>query len=157
MNVTIRRIVELPVEKLASLLAESEALQLRLVRRLVDDWNSGANRFERPAEAIFVAEIDRRVIGVCGLNVDCYTTEPRTGRVRHLYVLSEFRRQGAGTRLVHEAVAAARGNFDRLRLRTNDPQAAAFYEQLGFQPTFGVPDCTHVLDLSASSERSFSR
>jgi GNAT superfamily N-acetyltransferase len=149
MSVSIQRLVELPADRLADLLAESEEFQLRLVRRLVDEWISGANRFDQPGEAFFAAEIDGCVIGVCGLNVDCYTPEPRTGRVRHLCVLLDHRRRGIGTRLMHEVIAAARGTFDRLRLRTNNAQAAAFYEELGFQPTVGDPNCTHVLQLSA--------
>lgn len=153
MSVTIERLFELPADRLADLVAESEGFQLQLVRRLVDEWASGANRFDRPGEALFSAEISGRVVGVCGLNVDCYTTAPRTGRVRHLYVLMDRRRQGIGTRLVREVIAAARGNFDRLRLRTDNPQAAAFYAQLGFQPTLGEPDCTHFLELSAVSDR----
>jgi GNAT superfamily N-acetyltransferase len=153
MSATIERLIELPAQCLANLVAESEALQIRLVRRLVDEWTSGANRFDRPGEAFFAAEIEGRVIGVCGLNVDCYTTEPRTGRVRRLYVLMSHRRQGVGRRLVAEVIAAARGNFDRLRLRTDSPQAAAFYAHLDFQPTFGDPDCTHVLELTSASDR----
>jgi GNAT superfamily N-acetyltransferase len=112
MSVTIQRVVELPPERLADLVTESEGFQLRLVRRLVDEWISGANRFDRPGEAFFAAAINGRVIGICGLNVDAYTTDPRIGRVRHLYVLLEHRRQRIGTRLVHEVIAAARGNFD---------------------------------------------
>src|ERR1700722_2351975 len=141
MSMTIQRLVELPADGLADLATESEGFQLRLVRRLVDEWIAGANRFDRPGEAFFAAAINGRVIGVCGLNVDGYTTEPRTGRVRHLYVLLGHRRQGIGTRLVHEVIAAARGNYDRLRLRTANPQAAAFYAHLGFQLTVGAPDC----------------
>ena len=153
MSATIERLIELPVHRLADLVAESEALQMRLVRRLVDEWTSGANRFDRLGEALFAAEIEGKVVGVCGLNVDCYTTEPRTGRVRHLYVLMNHRGQGIGSRLVEAVVAAARGNFDRLRLRTDNPQAAAFYAHFGFQPTLGDPNCTHVLDLTVDSER----
>ena len=148
MSVTVQRLVDLPADGLADLVTESEGFQLRLVRRLVDEWIAGANRFDRPGEAFFAAAINGRVIGVCGLNVDAYTTDPRTGRVRHLYVLLEHRRRGIGTRLVHEVIAAARGNFDRLRLRTDNPQAAAFYAHLGFRPTAGEPDGTHALRVS---------
>ena len=108
----------------------------------------GANRFDQPGEAFFAAEIDGHVVGVCGLNVDGYTTEPRTGRVRHLYVLLDHRRRRIGTRLVHEVIAAARGNFNRLRLRTENPHAAAFYAHLAFEPFVGDPDCTHVLAVA---------
>jgi hypothetical protein len=63
MSATIERLIELPVQRLAELIVESEAFQMRLVRRLVDEWTSGANRFGRPGEALFAAEIEGRVIG----------------------------------------------------------------------------------------------
>jgi hypothetical protein len=44
-------------------------------------------------------------------------------------------------------IAAARGAFGHLRLRTGDAAAARFYEGLGFRPRAGEPDCTHDLDL----------
>src|SRR5438128_1327228 len=85
--------------------------------------------------------------GACGLNVDPYTAEGRVGRVRHLYVLEAYRRHGVGRQLVAEVIGAARGSFDRLRLRTANPEAARLYESLGFAPCAGEADCTHALDL----------
>ena len=70
------------------------------------------------------------------------------GRVRRLYVLTAFRRSGVGRRLLRAAVAAARGHFRQLRLRTDSETAARFYEALEFQPCVGVPDCTHTIDLA---------
>ena len=87
------------------------------------------------------------MVGVCGLNVDPYAAEPRVGRVRHLYVLSEQRRLGVGRRLVSEVIEVARGRFDRLRLRTEAPGAAQLYQALGFRPSVGTDDCTHIMTL----------
>jgi GNAT superfamily N-acetyltransferase len=145
---SIIRLNELPADRLADLVAESEAAGLALVRRLVDDWDSGANRFDRTGEALFAAILDGRVVGVCGLNVDPYTTAARVGRVRHLYVASDCRRRGLGARLVAAVVEAAASHFDRLRLRTHGETAARFYKVLGFRPCSEGPDCTHVLELA---------
>jgi ribosomal protein S18 acetylase RimI-like enzyme len=134
----------------ADCLAESEHHGLRFVRRLAEEWTSGANRFDRPGEALFVAGLGGRVVAVCGLNVDPYTAEPNVGRVRHLYVLSRCRRLGIGRELVAAVMEAARGRFDSLRLRTTNPAAAQLYERLGFQRRADVADCSHVLDLRAS-------
>ena len=49
--------------------------------------------------------------------------------------------------LVAEIIAAARGRFGRLRLRTQNPEAARLYEQLGFRRSRRERDCTHVMDL----------
>jgi GNAT superfamily N-acetyltransferase len=101
-----------------ALQAESEQAGLRFLRRLADEWASGANRFDRPGEVLFGARIRGELVAVGGLNVDPYATAPRVGRVRHVYVLSAYRRLGVGRQLVAEIVAEARGRFDSLRLST---------------------------------------
>jgi ribosomal protein S18 acetylase RimI-like enzyme len=146
-GVKIERLSELPLEALEALIAESERVGLGFVRRLADEWATGANRFDRPGEVLFAAGLRGRLVGVCGLNVDPYAGEESIGRVRHLYVLAGCRRLGIGQRLVGEVVAAARGRFVRLHLRTTDPAAARLYERLGFRAAGGRSDCTHIMEL----------
>jgi ribosomal protein S18 acetylase RimI-like enzyme len=135
------------LDSLHELLAESERLGYGFIRRLVDDWTSGNNRFDRPGEGLYSATLASRIVGVCGLNVDPYAADSRTGRVRHLCVLSEHRRRGIGGQLVRQVIGAAQGSFAWLRLRTGDESAARFYESLGFRACHGDEFCTHVLDL----------
>ena len=87
---------------------------------------------------------DGRIVGVCGVNTDLYLPAPGVGRVRHLYVAAEHRQRGVGRLLVEAVIAAARGTFDVLRLRTDNGVAARFYEGLGFRQRAGVPACTHI-------------
>src|SRR5206468_13009060 len=108
---------------------------------------SGANRLGRPGEALFAARMDGRLIGACGLNVDPYTPAPGVGRVRHLYVLTDYRRLGVGRRLVEQVLDAASGRFERLRLSTQNPAAAQLYEQLGFERRIGAADHTHLKEI----------
>jgi GNAT superfamily N-acetyltransferase len=143
----ISRVTELSRDHLAALLAESEASGYRLVRRLVDEWERGVNRFSRPGEALFAAESGGLLVGVCGLNVDPYLDDPRVGRVRNVYVLAAYRGRGIGRRLVERAISTARGHFDRLRLRGEEAGPARLYVSLGFRPCAGMPDCTHILEL----------
>jgi GNAT superfamily N-acetyltransferase len=145
--VTVERIVDLASSPLTTLVAESERSGLRFVRRLTAEWASGTNRFDRPGEALYAARVNGEIVGVCGLNVDPYTAEGRVGRVRHLYVMEAYRSHGIGRRLVAEVIEAARDSFDRLRLRTTNPEAARLYEALAFVPSAGEADCTHALDL----------
>jgi len=152
--VSIERISDLAAGQLAALVAESEAQGLRFVRRLAEDWASGANRFDRPGEALFVARADGRVVGIGGLNVDPYAAEPTVGRVRHLYVLTAYRRLGIGRRIVEEIIEAARGRFERLRLSTSNPEAARLYERLGFHPRADDVHCTHAMEMSAQPQRT---
>ena len=143
----IERLTEVPPGPFDPLVVESESAGYRLVRRLVDEWASGENRFDRPGEVLFAAWMDGRLIGACGLNVDPYTKAAGVGRVRHLYVLSAYRRLGVGGRLVGLVVDAARGRFGRPRLSTQNPEAARLYERMGFTRSAGAPDHTHFLDL----------
>jgi GNAT superfamily N-acetyltransferase len=144
---TIERVRELSVTSFTTLAAESERSGLRFVRRLIAEWSSGINRFDQRGEALYAARVNGEIVGACGLNVDPYTAEGRVGRVRHLYVMEAYRRHGIGRQLVTEVIAAARDPFDRLRLRTANPEAARLYEALGFSPCAGEADCTHALDL----------
>lgn len=147
MTATILRLQVLPLDRFADLVTESEQAGHRFLRRLLEEWDSGVNRFDRPGEALFIASVDDQVLGVCGLNIDPYILQPRVGRVRHLYVSSVHRRRGIGRRLVRELILFARGVFDRLRLRAENEIAAQFYEASGFRRCPGEPDCTHVLEL----------
>lgn len=144
---SIERLIDPASDSFDDLVAESEQAGYRFVRRLAEEWTSGANRFDRPGEALFAALIDGRVIGICGLNVDPYTATEGVGRVRHLYVLSAYRRLGVGRQLVSRVVEAANGRFDKLRLSTQNPAAAQLYERLGFDRRIGATDHTHLLEL----------
>ena len=143
----IERVIGPPAGVMDALLAESEREGSRFVRRIIDEWATGTNRFDQPGEALFTAQLGDRLIGVCGLNVDPYANAANVGRVRRLYVLSTYRRLGAGRQLVLAVLEAARGRFDVLRLRTTNPAAARLYEALGFRPSPEAADSTHVIEL----------
>jgi GNAT superfamily N-acetyltransferase len=142
----IARVDELPLNRFADMLAESEASGYRFLPRVLDEWGSGVNRFSRPGEALLVADLNGRWVGICGLSIDPYLEDPRVGRVRNVYVMADCRRAGVGRRLVEEAVERARGRFDRLRLRAEEPGPARLYESVGFRPCRGIPNCTHILE-----------
>ena len=146
-RVQIERLTEASPLLFDALVAESESVGYRFVRRLADEWASGSNRFDRPGEALFAAWMNGRLIGACGLNVDPYTKTDGVGRVRRLYVLSAYRRLGVGGQLVGRVIDAARGRFERLRLSTQNPEAARLYERMGFARSAGAPDHTHVMEL----------
>jgi GNAT superfamily N-acetyltransferase len=121
-------------ERLAPLDEEARCEGHHFVARLVSDWASGSNRFDRPGECLVGAVADGMLIGVCGLNHDPYTKRSGVGRLRHLYVRKAGRRSGVGAMLVRHLLEQARGIFTIVRLRTT-PDAALFYERLGFRRT----------------------
>jgi len=146
----IDRLLDLTPSRVQVLLTDSERFGSRIVRRLLEDWSNGTNRFDRPGEALYGAWIDGQLVGVCGLNVDPYAGDDRVGRVRHLYVLSAYRRLGVGRALVAHVIEAAHGRFDDLRLRTNNPAAVRLYETLGFHAGTEAADSTHVAELAST-------
>jgi GNAT superfamily N-acetyltransferase len=119
---------------LALLQDEADREGFNFVRRLVDDYHSGANRFDRRGEALIGAIQKDALVGICGLNRDPYLQDPSVGRLRHLYVRPAMRGQGIGTSLVETLLAGAHDVFAGVRLRTDRDSAARFYQRLGFQP-----------------------
>jgi len=128
----IRRVETLPLGELESLIAESERAGFRFLIRLRDEWISGENRFDQDSEALFIAEREGEVIGICGLNRDSYSADTRIGRVRRLYVAEGQRRRGVASSLLGELLAVTKKSFGELVLRTEDPVADAFFRSFGY-------------------------
>jgi GNAT superfamily N-acetyltransferase len=145
---SIEKLLEASADRLRELLVESEAAGSRIVRRLVDEWADGTNRFDRYGETLFAASIAGRLVGVCGLNVDPYAGDDRVGRVRHLYVLTSFRGRGVGRQLVARVLDAAEDRFESLRLRTTSEAAARLYAAMGFRAPGAAGEFTHALALA---------
>jgi hypothetical protein len=69
-----------------ALKAESIALNFNMLRRLEENWQRGENRFNAPGEKLLGAFLNGKLVGVCGLNRDPFSQQPRAGRIRHLYI-----------------------------------------------------------------------
>ena len=126
-----------------ALIAEADREGHAFVRRTADEWTSGANRFDGAGEVFFVATAEGETVGMCGLNVDGYLSDPTVGRLRHLYVTPEHRGSGLGEQLVQHCLDHAVGRFELVRLRTPGAQADRFYDRLGFERS-DSPTATHV-------------
>src|SRR6188768_3707864 len=87
------------LELFTALLEASETEGYDFVRRVIDQWANGANRFERPGEAPLGSFAGEQLIGVCGLMRDHYLDDPRVARLRNVYVLPGLRGQGVGAAL----------------------------------------------------------
>jgi GNAT superfamily N-acetyltransferase len=151
-HIIIQRIEHWPPKGFGELLDESETDGYRFLRRVANEWQTGANRFSRPGETLLAALVNDELVGICGVNIDPYLDDDRVGRLRNVYVLRKYRRQGVGGMLVRAAIAAAQGSFDRLRLRADEAAPARLYESFGFTPCGGIPHCTHVLVLHGSQD-----
>jgi GNAT superfamily N-acetyltransferase len=137
------------VADLVSLAADAAADGHVFVERMVSEWRDGTNRFERPGEHAWGVRMSGDLVAVGGLNVDPYVADVSVGRVRRLYVARATRRSGIGSILLDRIVAEASRSFSTLRLRTVNPEAAAFYSARGFKQVLGDEFCTHERHLGA--------
>lgn len=138
-------LTELAQDQIGPLLAESEAEGFQFVRRVVNEWESGANRFTGEGEALLGYIVGGRLVAICGLTRDPYQREATVGRLRNLYVLPEHRGRSIGTALTRRVIELAGSAFQVLRLRAATPVAASLYERLGFTATTDLDNCTHVI------------
>jgi GNAT superfamily N-acetyltransferase len=141
------RLEELPLDDLQPLLVESRRQGYEFLDRLVDEYQGGINRFSGPAEGLFAIYNDQDMVAIGGLNRDPYLVEGEIGRVRHVYVLSAWRRQGIGKILMSRIIEFARANYHLLTLRTFSDGADQFYRALGFRRSAEIQAATHYLHL----------
>ncbi len=122
-------------------LARSEGFQF--LDRLVAELENQTVRLDA-ADEFFVCAIEQsRIVAVGGITPDPYANEPNVGRVRHVYVHPKARRSGIGRALIVALEQRAPRSYSTLRLRTDTPAAARFYEALGYRPVIDV-DATHI-------------
>jgi GNAT superfamily N-acetyltransferase len=127
------------------ILLQSESEGYGMVKRLVDDFSSGVNRFDKPGEALFVFLSGNMVQAVGGLNREEDSRLGNAGRIRRLYVMPEMRRRGIARSIVDEISTVAVGNFQVLVVNVGPADAHGFYEHLGFQKV-DHPGITHFKD-----------
>lgn len=114
----------------------------RFVERLIDEWNSGANRFSRLGEALFGARSDGVLAAVGGRTREAAI--PGALRMRRFYVRPDFRGRGIGRLLVEALLAEPRRHGTTVTVNAGTKDAFAFWEAMGFVP---MPrgDYTHHL------------
>jgi GNAT superfamily N-acetyltransferase len=90
-----------------------------------------------PASAVFVAEDDGEVVGLCALHViRLIELDSAVCRVTAMVVRSDARGHGVGRALLEQVEAEAeRLRCDRIEVTSNDRRddAHAFYRSLGFE------------------------
>ena len=134
---------------IAELARTASSEDFEMVRRLVDDYISGNNRFSKPGERLCAASIGEQVIAVGGINIDPYYDSPSLGRIRHLYVHPDFRRSGVGARLMRLIEGRGERYFDSFQLFTESTTAAMFYESLDYAPVHDRWKVSHAKQIGA--------
>ena len=144
--IAVNRVHQLP-QGIDVLAREARAEGYRFVDRLIDEFHCAQNTFSLPGEALFEARSDGALVGLGGVNVDPYGASGATGRIRRLYVRRDQRGLGVGRLLMNAIELHARATFAELRLHTDNPDAASFYESLGYAAVADVPRVTHLKRL----------
>lgn len=145
------RVVEIDesnISLLAPLNKEALIVGEHLIEKTLKEWLTGENTFSKPGEKLWGLFIGNQCIAVGGLNIDPFleSNDGTVGRVRHVYVAKEYRRQGLSKVLMNLIINEARRNFKLLRLSTHNPIAASLYKSFGFIEETGYK-VTHVLPL----------
>jgi len=101
--IEIKRISNASIYSLENMsrIALSEGYQF--VQRAMDEWLSGQQRFLGKGEGLWGIYAHGNLIGIGGLSRDSYRDDEEIGRVRHLYILPQFRNQGYGKQMAGSA------------------------------------------------------
>lgn len=121
---------ELKLEEIEDLVELSLAEGYLFLERLVNEWISGENRFNKGNENLYQIKIDGKVIGIGGINKNPYTDDEKNGRIRHFYIHPKYRRKGIGTELIKTILRNQ--DYEKITLRTDKEEASKFYESIGF-------------------------
>ena len=138
--ICVVRIDQLPPD-IRRLRDEADRDGVRNMGLLIDEWESGAEHFDAPGEALFGAFDGNALIGVGGVTIE---SDADAMRMRRLYVLHDWRKRGAGRALAQVMIANGLESADFLTCNARaTPAAAKFWEAMGFAPV-DAPGWTHV-------------
>lgn len=112
---------------------------------MITAWRSAP--FIGAGEALFLAHAQDMLVGTAAISADPFVSESRTGRLRFIYVKAAARRCGIADQLIDRCLTRGRGRWDRVRLLTENPEAARLYERHGFRPQGGEARMSHCLAL----------
>jgi GNAT superfamily N-acetyltransferase len=133
---------------LTNLVEQSKEEGFRFVERLVNDYRSGSNTFNRGGEVLLgVFNEEGTLVAIGGLNKDPFSTGECIGRLRRFYVSKEFRRSGIGSMLVRRIIDEARKYYDILVLHTDTEQGDTFYRAIGFSKGDLYSKSSHYMGL----------
>jgi len=139
----IRYVNNLLSEDISKLREESIKEGFNIISRLINDYKSGKNKFNQKGEALIVCEIDDKIVGICGLNIDPINT--KRARIRRLYVLPQFRNKKIGKKLVAELINYSINHFKTVSVNIGELNISKFYENLGFKEYDKEKGITHLL------------
>jgi GNAT superfamily N-acetyltransferase len=143
----IQPITHLTLDLLRPILDESLAEGYGFIQKLWDEYQSGKMTFCEDGAVLLGGYDEGRLIAIGGVHTDTYLDSPTIGRIRHVYVLREYRRHGVGKKLVQGLIDHASNHYTVLTLRTLTDHGDAFYKSLGFSTEPHYENATHAMQL----------
>ena len=141
---TINRIADQLPPDFAELLSASQRQGIRNMTLLFEHWQDGTERFDGEGEALFAAKSGEMLLGMAGVSVE-RNLETRAMRMRRLYVLPNYRRQGIAASLAQCCIDHGFETANLLTCNARASKAAGpFWEHMGFAP-IDWPNITHCL------------
>lgn len=126
-------VVDLDFITLEALILSSEQEGFKFISRLKNDWLNKTNRFDKANENLYEISLNNVIIGIGGINKNPYNENGNVGRLRHFYLLPNYRRKGIGRKFIQFILKESRMKYDKISLRTDTEVASKFYESLGFK------------------------
>jgi GNAT superfamily N-acetyltransferase len=137
-------IIDLEEDDTTPIRDEAEKEGCNIINRLITDYDSGKNKFDKEEEKLIGFITDEMIVTLCGLNIE--PTNIQYGRIRRLYVLPAYRNQGIGTEPVNHLITYAKHYFEGVVVNIGDLPISYFYESIGFN-SIDNPSYTHLLML----------
>ncbi len=114
------------------LVQESKEEGFNFLTKLVNEYESEVNTFNKTGECLYGMFQEEMLIGIGGLNQDPYTEDNKIGRLRRFYISKDYRRIGLGNLLLNRLLSHAEKYFQIVILHTDTKQGDAFYMANGF-------------------------
>lgn len=147
----VRKINNLSQVDINTLISESIKEGFNFIKRLVNDYETGDNRFSLSGEALYgVFALNGGLVAIGGLNQDPFSKQPSIGRLRRFYVRKRYRRMGVGKLLLELILSKADPHFHVIVLHSDTMEADRFYVSFGFQKGEYFPNSTHFLLLKGN-------
>ncbi|QIO73813.1 GNAT family N-acetyltransferase [Rhizobium leguminosarum] len=144
MTINIRTFRDRLPQEIADLESEARQEGYRHIARLIDEWSTGAVRFDRDGERLLGAYADEVLAGIGGMTVE--TAMSGVLRMRRFYISPAMRGRGIGRMLAMALLDHASSFCTVVTVHAGNDGAARFWESLGFQ-SHGRDGHSHLLAL----------